>query len=114
MNVHTYVTSGGKDKILEYLDNLPINQRTDGYKILSLLEENGLVALNELNTRQLHKKLWEIKFDQERMMYVIADEDNLYVVNACKKEKGKAELYEINKAKRRVKELEKELGKKFI
>ena len=114
MNVHTYTISGGKDIIFEYLDDLQSIQRAEGYKILSLLEENGFIALDEFNTRQLFKKLWEIKFEKERMMYVIADADNLYVLNACKKQKGKAEVFEIRKAKSRVKELEKLLGKKFI
>jgi len=47
-------------------------------------------------------------------MYVIADMDNMYLVHACKKQKGKAEKFELNKAIKRVKELEKELGKIFF
>jgi phage-related protein len=47
-------------------------------------------------------------------MYVVADGDNMYLVHACKKQKGKAEKYELDKAIRRVKELEKELNKRLI
>lgn len=47
-------------------------------------------------------------------MYVVADGDNVYLVHACKKQKGKAEKFELDKAIKRVKELEKELGKRFI
>jgi hypothetical protein len=36
-------------------------------------------------------------------MYVIVDTDNVYFINACKKEKGKTEKYEIDKAIKRAK-----------
>jgi len=115
MNVHHYVTSGGKDLILEYIDRLPKNEKAEALTILEKLEAEGLAALDVLNTRQLRGKLWEIKFyDKNRIMYVVADGDNIYLVHACKKQKGKAEKFELNKAVKRVKELEKELGKKFI
>jgi len=115
MNVHHYITSGGKDLILDYIDRLPKNEKAEGLTILGKLEDEGLVALDVLNTRQLRGKLWEIKFyDDNRIMYVVADGDNMYLVHACKKQKGKAEKFELDKAIKRVKELEKELGKKFI
>jgi phage-related protein len=115
MNVHHYVTKGGKDLIFEYIDDLPRNEKAEGLTILERLEEEGLAALEVLNTRQLRGKLWEIKFyDSNRIMYVVADEDNMYLVHACKKQKGKAEKFELNTAIKRVKELEKELGKRFI
>ncbi len=115
MNVHHYETSGGKDLILEYIDDLPKNEKAEGLTILEKLEDEGLAALDVLNTRQLRAKLWEIKFyDDNRIMYVVADGDNMYMVHACKKQKGKAEKFELDKAIKRVKELEKELGKRFI
>lgn len=114
MNVYHYETSGGKDLILEYIDGLPKNEKAVGLTILNKLEEEGLAALNILNTRQLRGKLWEIKFYNNRIMYVVADGENIYLVHACKKQKGKAEKYELDKAIKRVKELEKEIGKKFI
>jgi phage-related protein len=109
------VTSGGKDLILEYIDKLSKNERAEGLTILGKLEEEGLEALNVLNTRQLKAKLWEVKFyDDNRIMYVVADGDNMYLVHACKKQKGRAEKFELDKAIKRVKELEKELDKRFI
>lgn len=115
MNIYRYTTKGGKDLIKEYLDKLPIKEKAHGYEIMEVLEEEGLTAFDELNTRQLRKKLWEIKFNyRDRMMYVIADDDNLYILHACKKQKGKAELFELNKAIKRAKELGKELNKKFV
>lgn len=115
MNIHHYKTNGGKDLILEYIDMLPKYEKAEGLLILYKLEEDGLEALNVLNTRQLRGKLWEIKFyNNNRIMYIIADIDNMYLVHACKKQKGKAEMFELNKAIKRVKELEKVIGKRFI
>ena len=115
MNVHHYETSGGKDLILEYIDELPKNEKAEGLLILEILEEEGLTAFDVLNTRQLKGKLWEIKFyNDNRIMYVVADGDNMYLVHVCKKQKNKAEKFELDKAVKRVKELEKELGKRFV
>jgi phage-related protein len=115
MKVHHYHTSGGKDVIFEFIDGLPKSERAEALAILERLEEEGLSALEVLNTRQLIGKLWEIKFAKSnRIMYVVADKDNIYLVHACKKQKLKAEKFELAKAKKRIKALEKELGKKFI
>lgn len=115
MNIHRYESKGGKDLIENYLDKLPKKDLAEGYRIMGALEEKGLTALEDLDTRQLRKKLWEIKFNyKDRMMYVIADEDNFYILHVCKKQKGKAEKFELNKAIRRAKELGNELGKKFV
>ncbi|MCY6372766.1 type II toxin-antitoxin system RelE/ParE family toxin [Clostridium ganghwense] len=115
MNVFHYETNGGKDLITEYLDKLPPKEASEGFKILELLEDEGVIALEELNTRQLRKKLWEIKFNyKDRFMYVVADADDMYILHVCKKQKGKAEQFEINKAIKRAKELGRELEKKFV
>ena len=37
-------------------------------------------------------------------MYVIADKENVHFLHACKKQKGKAEKFELNKAIKRAKE----------
>lgn len=115
MNVWDYETNGGKDLINEYLDNLPCDESAEGYRIKQLLEDEGLSALNLLITRQLKNKLWEIKFNyKDRFMYVIADKDNFYILHACKKQKGKAEKVELNRAIKRAKELCRYLNKKFV
>ena len=114
MNIYRYETEGGKDLILEYITKLPKKQKAEAIAIQAKLQEEGIVALDTLNTRQLKKKLWEIKFQSNRLMYVIADQDNLYILHACKKQKGKAEQFELSKAIDRAKELGKELGKSFV
>lgn len=114
MNIFRYVTDGGKDLILEYINKLPKKQRAEAIVIQDKLEQDGIKALEVLDTRQLKKKLWEIKFQSNRLMYVIYDENNMYILHACKKQKGKAEQFELNNAIKRAKELGKELGKSFV
>ena len=111
MNIHHYETIGGKDLILAYIDRLGNIEKAKGLFILKRLQDEGLSVLDTLDTRQLRKKLWEIKFfENNRFMYIVVDDQNLYIVHACKKQKGKAEKFELGKAIKRVRELEKELG----
>jgi len=103
--IHDYKTAGEKNLIKDYLHNLPEIERAKGYIIRHKIVSEGLLVFDELDTRQLKGKLWEIKFSQNRIMYVIADENNVYFLHACKKQKGKAEQFELNKAIERAKEL---------
>ena len=66
--------------------------------------EHGYGALKDLNTRQLKGKLWEIKFSQNRIMYVVQQGDAIYFLHACKKQKNKAEKSDIELAIKRAKE----------
>jgi len=114
MNVYTYKTKGDKDLIYDYINNLPVNEQSKGLELIKQIKDDGSKALRLMDTRQLRKKLYEIKFSNNRLMYVIADEDNIYILHACKKQKGKAEVFEINKALKRAKELGRELEKEFV
>ena len=104
MKIHDYITSGGKNLIKEFLSNLPEEERTYGYGIRHRIIKDGLKAFDGLNTRQLYGKIWEIKFTDNRIMYVIFDSNNVHFLHACKKQKGKAEKFELNKAIQRAKE----------
>jgi phage-related protein len=103
MNIHEYTTAGGKNLIKAYLDSLPKAESTYGYAIRHKIIQEGLKAFEGLDTRQLFKKLWEIKFSANRIMYVIADSENVYFLHACRKQKGKAEKFELDKAIKRAK-----------
>ena len=59
-------------------------------------------ALEALNIRQLKGKLWEIKFFSNRVMYVLYDKENIYFLHVCKKQKNKAEKFELDKAIKRA------------
>ena len=103
MNILDYHTSGGKNVIKTYTDALPEVQRTEILEARQEISEFGLEAFEKLNTRQLVGKLWEIKLSQNRVMYVIADRDNVAFLHICKKQKGKAAKHEIRKAVKRAK-----------
>ncbi|MCK9479027.1 MAG: type II toxin-antitoxin system RelE/ParE family toxin [Firmicutes bacterium] len=104
MTIHDYYTDGGKNLIKTFLSDLPVAESTCGYGIRHKIIKDGLKAFDGLDTRQLYGKLWEIKFADNRIMYVIFDKDNVYFLHACKKQKGKAEQFELNKAISRAKE----------
>lgn len=104
MEIFDYYTKNGKNLIKEYLSSLPVPERTYGYGIRHKIICEGLKAFDGLDTRQLSGKLWEIKFFSNRIMYVIFDKDTVHFLHACKKQKGKAEKFELDKAISRAKE----------
>ena len=106
MKIHDYHTNGGKNLIKDYLHDLPKEERTEGYRIRHNIIMYGMEAFPLLDTRQLQGKLWEIKFSDNRIMYVIADSDNVFFLHACKKQKDKAEKFELGKALDRASELD--------
>jgi phage-related protein len=104
MEILDYITEGGKNLIKEFLSSLPVHERTYGYGIRHKIISDGLKAFDGFDTRQLFEKLWEIKFYDNRIMYVILDKNTVHFLHACKKQKGKAEKFELDKAIRRAKE----------
>ena len=102
MWIYNYTTSGGKNLIMEYIEKLPDASKAEVLDVRQLIREKGIEAFQLLVTRQLYKKLWEIKISQERIMYVIKDQESVYFLNICKKQKGKAEKQELEKAKKRA------------
>ena len=104
MKIIDYCTEGGKNLIKEYLSSLPISECTYGYGIRHKIIADGLKAFDGLDTRQLYGKLWEIKFFDNRIIYVIINKDTVHFLHACKKQKGKAEKFELGKAIGRARE----------
>ncbi len=103
MEIYDYQTSGGKNVIVDYIDGLSKAEQLEIYDIRDEIRESGLDAFGKLNTRQLRGKLWEIKASQTRIMYVIIDSEGVAFLHICKKQKGKAEKQEIDKAIKRAK-----------
>ncbi|MBV7271646.1 type II toxin-antitoxin system RelE/ParE family toxin [Clostridiaceae bacterium UIB06] len=114
MATETYKTKGGKDVITEYIDQLEGMEKARAKIILESLEKDGLEALEYMNTRQLSGKLYEIKFDNSRFMYVVIDCNLIHILHACKKQKGKTSQSDLNTAKKRAVKLGKKLGKTFV
>ncbi|MCL2018278.1 MAG: type II toxin-antitoxin system RelE/ParE family toxin [Oscillospiraceae bacterium] len=105
MEIHDYKTESGKNLIIEYINKLPIEEKAEALKVRYNITKFGLEAFRFLNTRQLYKKLWEIKISRNRIMYVIADSKNVFFLHACKKQKDKAEKFELDKAIKRAKNI---------
>ena len=103
MEIYDYKASGGKNLITDYIDKLEKSARLELYDIRKEIRKIGLDAFEKLNTRQLRGKLWEIKASQTRVMYIIIDVDGVAFLHICKKQKGKAEKKEIEKAIERAK-----------
>ncbi|MCL2052401.1 MAG: type II toxin-antitoxin system RelE/ParE family toxin [Lachnospiraceae bacterium] len=102
MIIQDYYTNGGKNVIKEFLHDLPREEQLEGYRIRHNIIKYGIEVFKLINARQLKGKLWEIKFFDNRIMYVIAE--SVHFLHACKKQKGKAEKFELDKAIQRAKE----------
>ena len=104
MTIIDYKTEGGKNIIKEYLSSLPKKECHEGYQIRHRIWKDGLLALEILDTRQLKGKLWEIKFADNRIMYALKNRDTIYFLHACKKQKNKAEKFDLEAALKRARE----------
>jgi len=112
MELHHYKTSGGKDLIRDYLNKLSKAEKTDGFSVLEKLEEG---KFEELVIKPWRGKVSEVYFYKDnRMFYVIADENNMYILHACRKQKNRTETTDSDKVIRRAKRLGEILSKKFI
>ena len=106
MKVKMYQTNGGKNLILDYILNLTTKEKQEGLFIIKKLTDEGQNALEELDTRQIEGKLWEIKFHRHnRVFYCLVSNEDIYLLHACQKQKGKAESFNINTAKKRLRDI---------
>ena len=112
MKVHTYDNSSGKDLIKKYIDKLSTAEQVDGYSVLKALEDN---RINELNIKPWQGKIYEVYFyKHNRIFYVTIENKDVYLLNACKKQKNKTELKDKNIVLSRAKETGKILNKCLI
>ena len=60
------------------------------------------------DTRHIEGKLWELKFyNHNRIFYALVDNGRIYLLHACKKQKNKAERFELETARKRMREMDK-------
>lgn len=112
MRVHTYENTSGKDLIKKYIDKLSKEEQVDGYSVLQAFEEN---RLDELNIKPWQGKVWEVYFyKHNRIFYITIENEDVYLLHACRKQKNKTELTDKNIVISRAKELGKILNKSFI
>ena len=103
MDIFDYHSAGGKNMILSYVSALTKQEQLEIYDARAEIRKSGLDAFEKLNTRQLRGKLWEIKLSQNRIMYIIINKDAVAFLHICKKQKGKAEKQDLEKALSRAK-----------
>lgn len=112
MKIHTYQSASGRDLIAEYIDTLAEVEQVDAFSVLQSMEKG---EFDKIQFKQWQKRVYEVYFyKHNRFFYIIADGDNLYLLHACRKQKNRTEKKDKNIVIKRAKELEKELGKKFI
>lgn len=112
MIIHDYVTSSGRNLILDYINSLPDEESTDGLSVLECME-NG--EFDKILFKRWEKKVYEVYFRKHnRIFYVTVDNDNIYLLHACRKQKNQTEKKDKAIVKKRAKELGKILKKTFI
>ena len=104
MKIFDYTTTGGKNLITTYIDKLPSTQRASIYFIRQKIEEDGMMALKTIDTKQLYKKIYEIRISNERIAYILIDSDNVFFLHIFKKQKGKTGKNDKDIAIKRAKE----------
>ncbi len=102
MEIYDYHSAGGKNVILAYVEKLSKQEQLEIYDVRGEIRRSGLDAFEKLDTRQLRGKLWEIKLSQNRIMYVIMNKYAVAFLHICKKQKGKAEKQDLDKALNRA------------
>jgi len=112
MKLHHYETAGGKDLILDYIDKLNKDEQTDGLSVLQKLKNNNF---KELTIKTWQGKISEVYFyKHNRIFYVVADGENMYLLHACRKQKNKTEQKDSEIGIKRAKNIGKMLSTNFI
>lgn len=112
MIVHDYESRGGKELVKDYILNLPEEEKIDGLSVLQDMEDG---KFDSLSIKKWESKIYEVYFRKHnRIFYIIVDENNLYLLHACRKQKNKTEKTDGDIVKKRAKELGRLLKKNFI
>lgn len=112
MILHDYTTNSGKNVILEYVESLTESEIVDAYTVREYMEKG---EFDKIQWKRWQKKVCEVYFYKyNRIFYIIPDGNNIYLLHACRKQKNKTEKNDAKIVKKRAKELELLLGKKFI
>ena len=112
MNVYHYETAGGKDKIMEYINSLSKEEIIDGLTVLEKFKNDDL---SSLRIKSWQGKISEVYFyKHNRILYVVVEGKDAYMLHACRKQKNKTEKQDSDIVIKRAKELGNHLSKKFV
>jgi phage-related protein len=112
VKLHDYQSNSGKDLIMDYLDSLTDEERSDGLFVMKCMENS---EFDKILYKRWEKKIYEVYFRKHnRIFYTTVDSGNIYLLHACRKQKNKTEKIDSEIVKERAEELSAFLGKKFI
>lgn len=109
MRLVPYTSSSGKDLIMDYIGQLPLDEKVDGMDVLQQMELGNFDCI--------HVKTWEGKikevyfYKHNRIFFMIACGDSIYLLHACRKQKNKTTKKDAAIVRKRAKELEKLLAR---
>ncbi|MFH0800296.1 MAG: type II toxin-antitoxin system RelE/ParE family toxin [Pseudomonadota bacterium] len=108
MKVLFYVSASGRSPVEEYIRSLPKADQARFVDVFHGISAFGLQC-PRIAFRQLHGKLWEIKFAARgggyRICYVVADGENMIWLHVFRKKTRKTPLHDVAVAERRMKEV---------
>ena len=71
--------------------------------------------MDKIQFKRWQKKIYEVYFyKNNRVFYVVADKENIYLLHACRKQKNETEKTDKKIVIKRAKEIGKALGKVFV
>ena len=112
MILHNYKINSGKDVILDYIDSLTEDEQVDALSVISSSQQD---RMDEIKFKRWEKKVYEVYFyKHNRIFYIVANEENMYLLHACRKQKNQTEKKDKKIVIKRAKELGMLLNKKFI
>ena len=89
MKVHSYFSETGRDLIMEYIDSLTEDERIDALSVLECIEKDDF---EKIFFKRWEKKIYEVYFRKHnRIFYVTVDKENIYLLQACRKQKNQTE-----------------------
>ncbi len=104
MIIEYYQTPSGRSPVVDYLRQLPLEERAQIDAVLEDIEIHGLTA-PLVSMRQIDGKLWEIRIPpRSRIFYVVIERHRMILLHAYKKQGQKAPQREIETARRRMAE----------
>jgi phage-related protein len=104
MQITFYTTAAGRNVVREYLNTLDLALKAAILEALEDVERRGFGSPG-VRFRHLEGKLWEIKVQNQRILYTMSAHDRIVLVHAYKKQGRKLPKKERDIALRRMKEV---------
>ena len=88
MTLHDYCSNSGKDLILDYINSLPEDEKTDGLSVMECMEKG---EFDKIRFKRWEKKVYEVYFQKHnRIFYITVDKENIYLLHAGQRTQRKA------------------------